>query len=475
MELTYYLLAAIVGLIIGYLICSVVTNRNTVSKAEYETAKNELNQTRIDLASRPTKQDIADRYVAKETYELANKKLDAAEHNLVLKDGSINELTGLLAEYKAKEGALDDKVKTFATEIERLQEQSKQQFKSLATDILEEKRKLFVESNKAELTNILDPLKTDIGTFKKTIEDTRKEDIEDLTKLKGEIANLHQLNIALHDDAQNLTNALKSDMRIQGTWGEDRLNMILEAEGLQKYIDFTVQASFKDDEDEKRLRPDCVLNLPDNKHLIIDSKVSLVAYVNYFSATDANEKAKFLKQHLKSVTDHIDSLADKKYQTLQGLNTPDYVFMFMPIEPALTLALNESADLFNRALNKKIVITTPSTFVATLKVVKIIWQKENQVKNVEKIFDECGKLYDKFVAFVGEMERIESGLNTATNAFHDAMNSLSEGQKKGITIMGRFERIRQLEAKTTKLLPNKYVAEINDVDNEINLLTEGDS
>jgi len=458
-DIFYVLGSVIFGILIGYLVFKMTSRAHAVSKVDYDALQTEVSTLRIELGSRISKDELSEKYVNRETFDLIHAKLSSTEHESHSKQITIGELNAQLAEIRTREKALQEKMDCFQAEIHDLHRQSREQFKNLATEILEEKKKLFIDANKTELTNLLDPLKTDLGIFKKSIEDTRKEDIQDLTALKGEIASLHQLNLTLHEDAQNLTNALKSDVRIQGNWGEDRLNMLLEAEGLQKYIDFTTQEGYKDDEERSR-RPDCILKLPDNKHLIIDSKVSLVAYVNYFSANNPVDKAHHLKLHLKSVTDHIDLLADKNYQSLAGLNTPDYVFLFMPIEPALTLALNESGDIFNRALKKKIVMTTPSTFIATLKVVKIIWQKENRVKNVEKIFEECGKLYDKFVGFMDYMERIDSGLSTAQNAFGEAMNSLKTGVRKGSTIMGRFETIRQLEARTSKQLSRKYYSEM---------------
>ena len=269
------------------------------------------------------------------------------------------------------------------------------------------------------------------------MEETRKEDIREFTSLKEEINSLHQLNTQLSDDARNLAKALKSDSRVQGSWGEDRLRFILESEGLQQYIDFTLQQTIRDVDNEINLRPDCILKLPGGKCLIIDSKVSLTAYVNYCNASIPEERAKYLKLHLKSVTDHIDLLADKQYHALNGLQTPDYVFLFMPIESAITLALNENEDIFNRALNKKVVLITPTTLVATLKVIKIIWQKENQVKNVEMIFKQCGALYDKFVTFLEEMEKVGNGLQTASRSYTEAMDRLKDGARKGDTIIGR--------------------------------------
>ena len=303
--------------------------------------------------------------------------------------------------------------------------------------------------------------KNNLQEFKTKIENTRKEDIQDITSLKKEIESLHKLNNQLSDDAKNLATALKSEVKMQGNWGEDRLNMILEVEGLQKYIDYSREEMYKDEEQEKNRKPDFILKLPNNKNIIIDSKVSLTAYVNYFNATSTDEKMKHLHHHIKSVKDHIENLADKNYQSLAGLQTPDYVFLFMPIESALTLALNQSPDIFNQALKRKIVLITPTTLVATLKVVKIIWQQENQVKNVEEIFRQCGELYNKFVSFLEEMDKVENALSAANKAHRDAMYSLKDGTKKGNTIIGRFETIKKLEAKTNKEIPEKYLREID--------------
>lgn len=359
-----------------------------------------------------------------------------------------------------KERALNEKLELFHNELEQLHRFSQEHFKALAAEILEQKKQVFVEENKKEIATILDPLKTDLHQFKEKIEATRKEDIQDLTSLKKEIESLQQLNVRLSDDAQNLATALKAEVKMQGNWGEDRLNMILEAEGLQKYIDYSREEVLMDREADVLRRPDFILKLPNGRHLVIDSKVSLTAYVNYFNAGDAEQKQFFLKQHLKSVADHIEQLAGKNYQSLAGLNTPDYVFLFTPVESALTLALNQNPDLFNQALKKKIVLITPTTLVATLKIVKLLWQKEHQVKNVEELFRQCGELYDKFVRFIDEMDRMEEALFQASRAHRDAMNHLKEGTRKGHTIIGRFEKIRNLGARTNRQLPEKYLKEL---------------
>lgn len=403
-----------------------------------------------------------------------NEYINQLKKELSDKTSEYNESNKKVAELTANYNASLEKLETLKTEIENIHSVSQERFKNIASELLEQKKKAFVEENKKELNTILEPLTLNLNQFKEKIEATRKEDIQDLTSLKKEIESLQKLNSRLSDDARDLTNALKSDVKMQGNWGEDRLNMILEAEGLQKYIDFSREEVHRDDEQDRNRRPDFILKLPNNKHIIIDSKVSLTAYVNYYNAESQNDKNEFLKQHLKSVTDHINNLADKNYQSLLGLNTPDYVFMFMPIESALTLAMNQNSDIFNTALKRKIVLITPTTLIATLKVVRILWQKENQVKNIEKIFSTCGSLYDKFVGFIEDMERIDTGIKSISNSYSNAMNKLSEGKRRGDTIIGKFEAIKNLEAKTNKKIPEKYINEIESYEIEsyeiVNLL-----
>lgn len=408
-----------------------------------------------------TKTEVETNYVAKESFDIINRKLTTAETELTTREQKILDLNNLLTEFQQKEEHLNEKLTTFKEELEALHIRSQEQFKNIATEVLEDKKKIFVDENKKELNTILDPFKTNLSEFKEKVEATRKEDIQDMTSLKKEIESLQKLNTQLSDDAKNLATALKSEVKMQGSWGEDRLNMILEVEGLQKYIDFSREEMYRDDEQEKNRKPDFILKLPNGKCIIIDSKVSLTAYVNYFNAPTAEEKVEYLKQHLRSVTDHINHLADKNYQTLAGLTTPDYVFMFMPVESALTLAMNQSPEIFNNALKRKIVLITPTTLVATLKVVKILWQKENQVKNVEEIFRQCGELYNKFASFLEDMDKIEAALTSASNAHRAAMYSLKDGTKKGNTIIGRFETIKKLEAKTNKNIPEKHLREID--------------
>jgi len=430
-------------------------------KAEHESSRAAILELIRESEQKLTRAEIERIYVGRESYDAIKGRLLQADQLLVQKEDSIlrlnNELTGL----QKKEEYLNEKLSTFQRELEQIHLHSQDQFKNMASSIMDEKRKAFLEINKAELNTIIEPLQERLKEFREKIEATRKEDIADMTSLKNEIGSLEKLSYQLSDDAKNLALALKSEVKMQGNWGEDRLNMILETEGLQKHIDFTREEVLRDDEQEKNRRPDLILKLPGGKHLVIDSKVSLTAYVGYFNAATPEEKMEMSKQHLRSVANHIEELSDKNYHLLSGLRSPDYVFMFMPVESALTLALNLNPDLFDLAIRKKIVLITPTTLVATLKIIKMVWQKEKQVKNVEEIFRQCGELYDKFVVFLEQIKGVENGLHAALKAHQEAMYSLTDGNRKGNTIIGRFEAIRKLEARTNRQIPENYTKEID--------------
>jgi DNA recombination protein RmuC len=454
MQIIYLLIGLGVGGVLGYILARLAVQR-------------QLLQLTAESNSRLSREEVARGYVAAGSFSLITEKLAQSEKELASQSQEILGLTNQLTVVEQSEKHLTEKITSFKEELQRMHELSHEQFNNIATRILEDRQTAFVATNKTALDEILHPFKEGLSEFRKKVEDTRKEDIADLTSLKKEIGLLEKLNTQLSDDARNLAMALKSEVKIQGNWGEDRLNMILEAEGLQKYIDYTREEQYVDAEQGRVRRPDYILRLPNSKHIIIDSKVSLTAYSSYFNADTPEQKAGFLKQHVKSVTDHINALSDKNYQSLAGLNSPDYVFMFMPIESALTLAMNHHQDLFTHALNRKIVLITPTTLVATLKVVRLLWQKENQVQNVEEIFKQCGALYDKFVDFIGDMDRVEEALNGAGKAYGDAMYKLRSGERKGVTIMGRLEAIRRLEARTSKVMPAKHLVDLQVDEEEI--------
>lgn len=415
----------------------------------------------ISIHQAITRQEVQEAYVQRDMYDNLLYNLQEKEKELESRINDVIRLNSQLAALGKEKELLDQRLADFGQELARIHDTNREQFRNLATDILREKSRDLADTNKTSLDHILSPLKTDIGQFRKTIEDTRKEDIQDITSLKKEIESLHRLNTQLSEDAQRLAGALRSDVKVQGGWGEDRLKLILEAEGLQRYIDYTSEEVHRDNEAERNRRPDVILKLPDGKHLVIDSKVSLNAYVAYFNASDPGEKKALIKQLVRNINDHIDELSAKNYHSLGSLNTPDFVFMFMHFESALTLALNESPDIFNRALKKKIVLITPSTLVATFKIVRLLWQNENRVRNVEEIFRQCGLLYDKFILFLEEMQKIGNNLRQASASHDEAMKRLKDGKRKNDTIIGKFELIKELDAKTGKNLPDNIATEMD--------------
>ncbi|HQZ78875.1 MAG TPA: DNA recombination protein RmuC [Bacteroidia bacterium] len=426
---------------------------------EFKTKNNSL---KIDYDKVVGDLATANATLTAKTDELKESKLTLSDKVTEIneKAKSILELSRELEKEKAERTALNDKLNTLKEEMTKLHIYFKDQFTIQANTVLEEKSNTFKTANKTELDNILSPLKTKIEEFGKQIDADRKEEIKDITSLKSEIKNLAELNNQLSEDANKLVTALKSDSKIQGNWGEGRLKMIIENEGLERHIDYTKQDVYKSEEYETNKQPDYIIKLPESKSLIIDAKVSLKSYVDYFNSSDIPEKALHLKKHIESVKNHIDGLSSKEYQKINGINTTDYVLLFMPIENAYTLVLNENPDMFNYALNKKIIILTPTTLVATLKVVKLLWQKEQRVENIEKVFKLCGGLYDKFVGFANDMLEIKRRIRDADNAYDAAMNKLKDGRKRGETIIGRIENIRKLEATVKNKMPDAFLAEI---------------
>lgn len=468
MTLLYVLAALVAGTLLGYLIAISIKNRNSVDKHLYDDLNKNYQQLQLQQTQSVSKTTLEQLYVSKELHQHTLKQIqeqkfekDELQRYLQAKDSELVQLHTACASLKKENENLQDKMSDFKEEVIRLQELSEEKFKNLATEILNHNSKEFALNNKSNMDILLNPLKQDITQFKKTIEETRKEDIQDITSLKKELEALQKMNQQLSGDAQRLSKALQSDVKVQGNWGEDRLKLILEAEGLEKYIDYSTQGAFKDTEENITRKPDLILNLPGGQHIIIDSKVSLNAYIQYFNAQDNNEKKSYLQQLAKNIIHHIDDLSAKNYQHLQGLNAPPFVFMFMHFESALSLALNENPDIFDRALKKNIVIITPTTLVAAMKMVKMIWQKENRVKNVEEIFKQCGALHDKFVSFLEDMSRLGDSLQSANNSYTKALNKLSEGARRGDTITGKIDNIKRLEAKTTKQIPQQFISDIS--------------
>ena len=335
---------------------------------------------------------------------------------------------------------------TQKAEIENLQIRFKTEFENLANNILKEKTKEFTEQNKTNLSSILDPLKDKIKTFEEKVEKSYNTESAERNSLKGEIKSLVLLNKQISEEANNLAKALKGDSKKQGNWGEIILEKVLERSGLQKGVEYDMQVSMTS-EDGKRVQPDVIVFLPDKKHIIIDSKVSLVAYEAFVNAQSEEEGEKNIQAHIASVKNHIKGLSEKNYQSLEQLNTPDFVLLFMPIESSFSLTVQTDNELFNYAWERKIVIVSPSTLLATLRTISSIWKQERQTRNALEIAKQSGDLYDKFVGFIEDLLSIGKKMNDAKNSYDDAMKKLSSG--KG-NLIRRAETIKELGAKTTK-------------------------
>jgi len=403
-----------------------------------------------------SKDELDSKYISREIYTETKAELDQKERTLI-------EINKTLARTEQDNTHLKQKLDEQKKEIEKIQETFKIEFENLANKLLEDKSKKFLELNEKNIGDILKPLKDKIQEFEKKVEETHKEETRERISLKKELEQIVKLNQQVSEDANRLTKALKGDSKIQGNWGEIQLELILEKAGLEKDIHYRKQENLKDDTG-KNQRPDYIINLPDSKNLILDSKVSLTAYENYFNTENDTEKVKYLKDHLVSINKHISDLSDKNYQTLYGINPPDYVLMFVPIEPALTIAFKEDTRLFEKALDKNIVLVSISTLLATLRTISYIWKQENQKRNVYEIARESGKLYDKFVGFIEDLIGVGKKLDDAKGTYLEAMNKLVESPKKGDTIVGRIERIKNLGADATKSIPQQILDRVQDVE-----------
>ncbi|MDG5767740.1 DNA recombination protein RmuC [Balneolales bacterium ANBcel1] len=371
--------------------------------------------------------------------------LEQERRDLELRNTGLHEQ---LTEAKTTNRHLQEKLDSFKKEIAEIQESYKDQFKVLANEILEEKSKRFSEQNRTGLEQLLTPLGEKIKSFEKKVEDTYKEDVRDRISLKEQIAQLSELNSKMTEEAGNLTRALKGETKSQGSWGEVILERILEKSGLQKDREYVVQPSFSDD--GKRRQPDVVVHLPDNKQLVIDSKVSLVAFEKYVSADDEQERSKTAQEHIRSVRRHVRDLSDKNYQNLYGINSPDFVLLFLPIEPAFGLAIQLDPELYNDAFDKNIVIVSPTTLLATLATISNIWKQEYQNRNAMEIAEAGGRLYDKFVGFAEDLTDLGNRISQTQKSYDGAMNKLSDGRGN---LVRQAERLRELGARASKTLP----------------------
>lgn len=401
-------------------------------------------------------------FLAKTSFSKVNTSLKEENQRV------INELTNLktekeyyLVEFTKKQSENDSLIQQAETkkvEIEEIQEKFKNDFEVLAQKILEDKSHKFTEQNKINIQHILDPLQQKIKNFEEKIESTHKESIDYHAALRQQIIGLKDLNAQMSKETLNLTKALKGESKTQGDWGETQLELLLEKANLTKGIHYTTQGGYRD-ENSKLKKPDFIINLPENKHLIIDSKVSLTAYESYYNSENELHKTESLKNHITSIRKHIKELGEKRYTDLYEINTPDYVLMFVPIEAALMLALNEQNNLYLEALDKNVVLVSTSTLLATLSTVSSIWRQEDQKRNVLEIATRAGALYDKFEGFVQDLLSVGKSINSSKDSYESAMKKLVEGNGN---LIRSVESIKKLGAKAKKSLPQNLLDRADD-------------
>ncbi len=360
-----------------------------------------------------------------------------------------NENSTLKANYQNLQLKLEEQ----KGELGNLQQKFSIEFKNLANEIFEEKSKKFTDQNKTNLNELLTPLGQKIQEFEKKVEQTNKDSLERSTALREQIIGLRDLNTRMTKETENLTKALKGDVKMQGNWGEMILERILEKSGLVKDREYIVQESLTSDAG-RRLRPDVIIKLPDNKNLVVDAKASLVAYEKYMNSDDEAEKVQHLKDHILSVKAHVKGLAEKNYHQLFDGGSLDYVLMFVPIESAFSLIVNHGGELYNDAHEKSIIIVSPATLIATLRTVSSIWKHEYQNKNALEIARQGGALYDKFKAFVDDLIEVGKSLDKSKDQYGEAMKKLVDGKDN---LIRKTERLKELGSKTTKSMDDKIL------------------
>lgn len=363
-----------------------------------------------------------------------------------------SELDRNLSALKAEHQSLQEKLNEQKEELKNMQEQFTTQFENLANRILEEKSEKFTKQNKEQIDQLLNPLGLKLEEFKKKVEETYNEENRQRATLKEQIRQMGELNQRMSEDAKNLTRALKGDSKSQGNWGEMILERILEKSGLVKGREYVTQNSVTTT-DGKRLQPDVVVHLPDEKYLIIDSKVSLTAYERYVSSEDDSEANEALKLHINSVRKHVKELSEKNYQQLFGERSPDFVLLFVPIESAFGCALQNDSGLYYEAFERNIVIVSPSTLLATLATIGSIWKQEYQNKNAMEIAKRGGALYDKFVTFTESLDQIGTHIGRLSKSYDDAKGQLINGRGN---LVRQAEMLKELGAKASKQIPDSF-------------------
>lgn len=450
MDFLYLIIGILVGGAGGYFFV-----KGQVSKQKQAT-QDDLNKLEKEKNESIAQLDKEKSILEEKQHDLrsVNEKLSAeVGEERHLKEEQGKRLVKAEVEFKA----LREKLDAQKMEMEELQKKFTTEFENIANKILKQNTKEFNETSQKNMGEMLNPLKEKINTFEKKVDETYHKGLKDQTDLRAELKKLYDLNSRISEEANNLTRALKSDSKKQGNWGEIVLERVLERSGLVKGQEYETQVMAKDEEG-KTVYPDVIVKLPDNKHIIIDSKVSLVAYEAFVNEENPDHKDRFLKQHVDSIKTHVKGLSDKSYQNSASFDSPDFVLMFMPIESAFSIAIQSDISLFQFAWDKKIVIVSPTTLLATLRTIESIWKHEKQTQNAIEIARQGGALYDKFEGFVSDLTKIGSNLDTTRKNYDLAMNKLKTG--KG-NLVRSTEKLKDLGAKATKALPASFFDDTN--------------
>lgn len=464
----YILLSLLIGGGIGFVIAKKISGLQAEKDLASANEKINLLQKEIEYQQNNAKENIArleqslleSKKEQERLIENAKTDLEQLRHQKEEQLAELSKEKELLAvsleRANAKTEELTTDLRENKAEIEKLQEKFTKEFENLANKILEEKSKTFSDQNQKNINDILKPLQEKIQSFEKKVEDTNKESIDRNSGLRQQIESLKDLNNKMSKDAENLTKALKGDSKTQGNWGEMILERVLEKSGLEKGREYELEKSFDTDMESKtRLRPDVIINLPDNRKMIVDSKVTLTAYEKLVSSDDELERTQYAKEHLLSLNRHIEQLSAKKYSELYQIESPDFVLMFIPIEPAFALALEQDNELYNKAFAKNIVIVTPSTLLATLRTIESMWKNEKQQKNAMEIALQASRLYEQFVGLTEELIKLGKQLKTVEGTYDTTMKKLTG---RGNLIV-KVENLKQLGIKTNSKEFNQRLLE----------------